>query len=124
MKVWLCDLTYTQQSIASDTIPAAIGMIAEYLEKKIPTIPKTKLFKFPEDLSKELEKGQPDVIGFSSYMWSTSLSDVFMKRIKEVFPKIITVSGGPNFPSLIKTKLGRFDITSTLLLFINSKINL
>ena len=99
MKVWLCDLTYTQQSIASDTIPAAIGMIAEYLEKNIPKISKTKLFKFPEDLSKELEKDQPDVIGFSSYMWSTSLSDVFMKRIKEVFPKIITVSGGPNFPS-------------------------
>ena len=99
MKIWLCDLTYTQQSIASDAIPAAIGMIAEYLEKKIPTIPEIKLFKFPEDLSKELEKNQPDVIGFSSYMWSTSLSDVFMKRIKEVFPKIITVSGGPNFPS-------------------------
>jgi len=99
MKVWLCDLTYTQQSIASDTIPAPIGMIAEYLEKNIPKISKTKLLKFPEDLSKELEKDQPDVIGFSSYMWNTSLSDVFMKRIKEVFPKIITVSGGPNFPS-------------------------
>ena len=99
MKFWLCDLTYTQQSIASDTIPAPIGMIAEYLEKNIPKISKTKLLKFPEDLSKELEKDQPDVIGFSSYMWNTSLSDVFMKRIKEVFPKIITVSGGPNFPS-------------------------
>ena len=100
MKVWICDLTYTQQSIASDTVPAAIGMIAEYLEKKIPEIPKTKLFKFPEDLSRELEEDQPDVIGFSSYVWSTSLSDMFMKRIKEVFPKIITVSGGPNFPAI------------------------
>ena len=99
MKVWLSDLTYTQQTIAADTVPAAIGMIAEYLEKKIPEIPKTKLFKFPENLSKELEKDQPDVIGFSSYMWNTSLSDMFMKRIKEVFPNIITVSGGPNFPS-------------------------
>ena len=67
---------------------------------KIPEIPKTKLFKFPENLSKELEKDQPDVIGFSSYMWNTSLSDMFMKRIKEVFPKIITVSGGPNFPAI------------------------
>ena len=36
MKVWLADLTYAQQSIASDFVPAAIGMIAEYLEKKIP----------------------------------------------------------------------------------------
>jgi len=100
MKVWISDLTYTQQSIASDTVPAAIGMIAEYLEKKIPKIVKTKLFKFPEDLSKELERDQPDVIGFSSYMWNTSLSDMFMKRIKEVFPKIITVVGGPNFSSV------------------------
>jgi len=99
MKVWLADLTYTQQSIASDTVPAAIGMIGEYLEKKIPQIPKTKLFKFPEDLSEELEKEQPDVLGFSSYMWSTTLSDVYMKRIKEVYPNIITVSGGPNFPT-------------------------
>ncbi len=44
MKVWLCDLTYTQQSIASDTVPAAIGMIAEYLEKKLEPLQKnTKL---------------------------------------------------------------------------------
>ena len=99
MKIWLCDLTYTQQSIASDTVPAAIGMIAEYLEKKIPKIPKTRLFKFPEDLSKALKKDQPDVIGFSSYMWNTSLSDMYMKRIKEVFPNVVTVAGGPNFPS-------------------------
>ena len=99
MKVWLSDLTYTQQSIASDTVPAAIGMIAEYLEKKFPQIPKTKLFKFSEDLSAELKKDQPDIMGFSSYMWNTSLSDIFMKRIKEIFPNVITVSGGPNFPS-------------------------
>ena len=46
MKVWLCDLTYTQQSIASDTVPAAIGMIAEYLEKKIPKIPKLNCLNF------------------------------------------------------------------------------
>ena len=39
MKIWLADLTYTQQSIASDFVPAAIGMISEYLEKKMPNIP-------------------------------------------------------------------------------------
>ena len=50
MKVWLADLTYTQQTIASDFVPAAIGMISEYLESKIPSIPKTRLFKFPEYL--------------------------------------------------------------------------
>ena len=27
MKIWLADLTYTQQSIASDVVPAAIGSV-------------------------------------------------------------------------------------------------
>ena len=99
MKIWLGDLTYTQQSIASDVVPAGIGMIAEYLEKQIPTLPQVKLFKFPEKLSNELKINQPSLIGFSNYMWNCSLSDVYMRRIKEEFPNVITVSGGPNFPT-------------------------
>ena len=50
MKIWLSDLTYTQQTISSDIIPAAIGMIAEYLEKEIESEIDIKLFKYPEDL--------------------------------------------------------------------------
>ena len=34
MEVWLCDLTYTQQSISSDAIPYAIGGIASYINEK------------------------------------------------------------------------------------------
>ena len=56
MKIILVDLTYTQQSIASDVVPAAIGMLAEYVESKIPNLPKIKLVKFPEDLSLELKR--------------------------------------------------------------------
>ena len=63
MKIWLADLTYTQQSIASDVVPAGIGMIAEYAEKKIPNLDRIKLFKFPENLSEELSKSTPDLIG-------------------------------------------------------------
>ena len=102
MKVWLSDLTYTQQSIASDFVPAAIGMISEYLEKKIPQLPKTRLFKYPENLSEEIKKEQPHVLGFSNFIWNSSLSDAYMRRIKEKFPEIITVTGGPNFPTTEK----------------------
>ena len=52
MKIWLTDLTYTQQTISSDIIPAGIGMIAEYLEKEIKSNISIKLFKYPEDLIK------------------------------------------------------------------------
>ena len=99
MKIWLADLTYTQQSIASDVVPAGIGMIAEYTEKKIPNIEKIKLYKFPEILSSDFEKNRPDVIGFSNYLWNSSLSDAFAKQIKKIYPEIITVMGGPNFPT-------------------------
>ena len=99
MKIWLADLTYTQQSIASDVVPAAIGMIAEYTEKRIPDLQKIKLFKYPEKLSDFFEKERPDLIGFSNYIWNSSLTDIFLKTIKKKFPKIITVVGGPNFPT-------------------------
>jgi radical SAM superfamily enzyme YgiQ (UPF0313 family) len=99
MIISLADLTYTQQSIASDVVPAGIGMIAEYVEKKLPDINKIKLYKFPEDLSEKFETNKPDLIGFSNYIWNSSLTDTYLKRIKEVFPDIITVAGGPNFPT-------------------------
>ncbi len=99
MKVWLADLTYTQQTIASDFVPAAIGMISEYLESKMPDLPKTRLFKYPEDLSREVEIEKPDILGFSNFIWNSSLSDAYMKNIKEKFPEVITISGGPNFPT-------------------------
>ena len=100
MKIWLADLTYTQQSIASDVVPAAIGMIAEYAEKKIPSLKTIKIIKYPEDLSSSLNNEVPDLIGFSHYMWNSSLSDAYGKRIKEVYPKVIIVAGGPNFPTV------------------------
>lgn len=99
MKIWLADLTYTQQSIASDVVPAGIGMIAEYAEKKIPSLEGIKLFKFPEDLSNELSKVTPDLVGFSNYVWNSSLTDAYMQKIKEEHPEVTTVAGGPNFPT-------------------------
>jgi vacuolar-type H+-ATPase subunit C/Vma6 len=61
MKVWLADLTYTQQSIASDVVPAAIGMIAEYLESQI--------------------KSYNDLFGNSIEGLSRTLSRVYIKKL-------------------------------------------
>ena len=100
MKVWLTDLTYTQQTISSDIIPAGIGMIAEYLEKEIKSKITIKLFKYPEDLIKEIEKEDyPDVFGVSNYIWNHSLSSLFCKILKEKSKKTKIVMGGPNFPT-------------------------
>ena len=100
MKIWLSDLTYTQQTISSDIIPAGIGMIAEYLEKEIQSEIDIKLFKYPEDLIREIEKGDyPDIFGVSNYIWNHNLSTLFCKILKQKSSKTKIVMGGPNFPT-------------------------
>jgi radical SAM superfamily enzyme YgiQ (UPF0313 family) len=97
--IWMADLTYTQQQISSDVIPAAIGGIASFTMHNLKLENKIKLFKYPEKLAQELEKNNfPDIIGFSNYIWNKELSYSFAKNIKEMNPKTIIVFGGPNYP--------------------------
>jgi radical SAM superfamily enzyme YgiQ (UPF0313 family) len=98
MKIWLADLTHTQQTIASDVIPAGIGMIAEYVAANVPEVSDIRLFKFPEDLSEAFAKDQPNIMGFSHYCWNAALSMAFARQIKEDFPEIVNIVGGPHFP--------------------------
>ena len=101
MKIWLADLTYTQQTISSDVVPAAIGMIAEYTESILKDkIEKIEIFKYPEELVSRLQNQKPDVFAVSNYIWNSNLSYLFCKRIKEIYPKTIIVMGGPNFPTI------------------------
>ncbi|MDQ1273371.1 MAG: hypothetical protein QG591_2001 [Planctomycetota bacterium] len=98
IKVWLCDLTYTQQVISSEVMPAAVGEIATYCESHISPPPATRLFKYPEKLIGAFRTEQPHVIGFSNYVWNAQLSYEFAKVIKAKFPRTTVVMGGPNFP--------------------------
>lgn len=98
MKIWLADLTYTQATVASDVVPAAIGMLAEYLHYRDKSLRVDKLIKYPEDLIKCVEVDAPDIIGFSNYVWNSTLSLSFAMSLKEVFPNLTIIFGGPNFP--------------------------
>jgi radical SAM superfamily enzyme YgiQ (UPF0313 family) len=101
VKIWLADLTYTQQQISSEAMPAAIGGIATFTETSLGLTHPIRIFKYPEKLSSELENsGTPDIIGFSNYLWDLELSLAFARIIKEVSPKTITIFGGPNYPVL------------------------
>lgn len=98
--IWLADLTYTQQTIAADVMPNAIGCIASYTEKVLSLDIPIRIFKYPEKLVDALDKeGAPDVIGFSNYVWNCDLSYGFAKRIKEVSPDTVVIFGGPNYPT-------------------------
>lgn len=100
LKIWLVDLTYTQQTIAADVIPNAIGCIAMYTEHCVPLAHPIRIFKYPEKLTEALNNGErPDLIGFSNYVWNGSLAYGFAKMIKAHLPETIIVFGGPNYPT-------------------------
>jgi radical SAM superfamily enzyme YgiQ (UPF0313 family) len=100
-KVWLADLTYTQQTVSSDIMPAAVGCIATYTAKALSTNPEIRIFKFPEKLAEALNHDTPDVIGFSNYAWNENLAYQFATVMKRRRPRIITVFGGPNYPTSV-----------------------
>ena len=99
LNVWICDLTYTQQTIASDTIPMAIGCLATYTEKHLPWVKPIKIIKYPQKLCDEINSnGFPDVICFANYVWNFNLSYEFTKFVKKKSPKTTVIFGGPNYP--------------------------
>ncbi|MFN4310045.1 MAG: B12-binding domain-containing radical SAM protein [Ferrovibrio sp.] len=99
-RVWLADLTYTQQTIAADVIPNAIGGIATYTERWTQFTTPIRLFKYPEKLVQALAReGPPNIIGFSNYVWNGDLSLKFASAIKHASPNTIVIFGGPNYPT-------------------------
>lgn len=99
--VWFCDLTYTQQTIASDIMPVGVAGIMTYMRANLDFNVATRLVKYPERLVEFLEAGEvPDVVAFSNYVWNCDLSSKFAAAIKARYPHVITVMGGPNYPTL------------------------
>jgi radical SAM superfamily enzyme YgiQ (UPF0313 family) len=97
--IWLCDLTYTQQSFASEIMPNAIGCIATYANKVLGNNIRFKLFKQPEIFAEWLlKKPTPRLIGFSNYAWNSNLTLKIAQTIKSKHPEILMVLGGPNYP--------------------------
>lgn len=99
LSIWLVDPTYTQQTIASDYIPLAIGNIAAFTGHLLDLAQPIRLFKYPEDLFAAAEAGPlPDIVGLSNYVWNHDLSMQLAAWFKRRNPATVVVMGGPNYP--------------------------
>ena len=98
LKIFLCDLTYDTIILVSDTIHINIGFIGSYTKKKFGEKVSIELFKYPDDVIKQIEANPPDIIGFSNYSWNSNLSEYVASIAKKINPDVITVQGGTNFP--------------------------
>ena len=98
--IWFADLTYTQQTVAADVIPAATASIAEYIESEVNDI-RSSIFKYPEDLIESIQDNnleRPKIIFFSNYIWNCALSCEFAKTLRKLYPELKIIIGGPNYP--------------------------
>lgn len=99
LHVWLADLTHYGSGPAAETMPIGIGFIAGYAREHCNLVEPPRLFKYPHKLAAAIESGPlPDVIGFSNYIWNSSLSIAFATLIHERSPSTFCVFGGPHFP--------------------------
>lgn len=96
--IFLCDMTHTSQGINAELIPYPIGCIKSYFHAKSPHKVNIALYKYPELLAEDFPKQQPEIVGFSNYMWNLDLSYTLARAIKETAPKTLIVFGGPNYP--------------------------
>lgn len=98
LDVWFADLAYTQQTISSETMPAAVGSVASFLKRHGPPRVEVRLFKYPQRLIEELAQCFPDIMALSNYVWNLELSYAFAKLVHRLSPQTVIIFGGPNFP--------------------------
>lgn len=104
-KVWISDLTHTAQGISANTFPLGASYVAVYAKKELKDFCDIKLFRFPSHLSKSLNEELPDMLCFSNFSWNFELAYKYADLIKKKNANVITVFGGPNFPTNEKEKL-------------------
>ncbi len=94
--------TYGGDLFKAAYLPYAAGLLVAYAWTN-ETVKKEYCFKRFIFTREDIESAvasleQPEVIGFSNYIWNTEYNKALAKRIKEVYPECIIVFGGHNVP--------------------------
>src|SRR5262245_17395980 len=99
LRIYLCDLTHDNQTVANNAFPLGVGAIGSYAAQQLADCAEVKVFKYQSVLADHVLKAPPKVIGFSDYIWNFDLGYSMACQIKRRFPETVTVFGGPNYPT-------------------------
>jgi len=119
--LFISDLTHTSSGIMSNTHPLGSAYVAAYCQDQFKGNIDIKLYKYPDDLIKSLSSKLPQILAFSNYSWNLELSYEIAKWAKSIDPKIITVFGGPNFPTDIEEQKDFLNERSCIDFYIQSE---
>jgi len=103
--IWISDLTHTAQGIGANGFPLGASYIYAYAKKIFGNEFDFKLFKLPAHLEEDLRSTSPTIFSFSNYSWNLELGYKFAFLAKQRDPNVVTVFGGPNFPTDENEKL-------------------
>jgi len=103
--IWISDLTHTAQGIGANGFPLGASYIYAYAKKIFGDEFDFKLFKLPAHLEEDLRSTSPTIFSFSNYSWNLELGYKFAFLAKQRDPNVVTVFGGPNFPTDENEKL-------------------
>ena len=106
--IYLANLSHFREGRAvSEAIPLNIGYLAAYLKAYSDQGCMVRLFNLPHELEKAFQEEIPDVFACSNYVWNFQLNYFYLSHYKSLYPQLITVMGGPNYPKL-KTQQDEF----------------
>jgi len=98
LKIYLLDLTYTTITLSTEAFPLNVGYIAAYTKELFGPNVEITIFKYIDDVERELKKSPPDILGASNYCWNHGIGREMSNIFSKLNPNGIVVWGGPNFP--------------------------
>ncbi|MDP2342937.1 MAG: radical SAM protein [Deltaproteobacteria bacterium] len=104
-KIYIADLTHTAQGISASTFPLGASFVLAYARSQLDPHFELRLFRFPADLDKALRTDPPALLAMSNYSWNFELAYTIARLAKAHQPGLITVFGGPNFPTADDEKI-------------------
>jgi radical SAM superfamily enzyme YgiQ (UPF0313 family) len=97
MKIYLADLVHTY-SVRDNSllVPLNIGYIKAYAVQEHGPSVDIRLFKHPEKLLTAVYEEEPAIVGLSNYGWNEQLNLEIGRKIRNMYPDTLIVTGGPN----------------------------
>ncbi len=99
-EIWLAELFHKQLGGNFRTMPLGVGYVASYAQSLFGHNYLFRLLKNPDNLTAQVFKSRPLIVGFTNNICSLKLSYDMAVRLKKYHPETIIVMGGANFPYL------------------------
>jgi radical SAM superfamily enzyme YgiQ (UPF0313 family) len=95
---YFAEIAHTGVGINPRAVPLGTGYVAANAVRELQGEIECKIFKFPTDLNDAIKRRPPKLLCLSFYVWNARLTHIYARYIKQHYPDVVIILGGPNFP--------------------------